>query len=225
MHALQALQGFEVELLVAHQQVAALHQGQAQVARQIGVLKIGFVVRAGREQGDVRISPGRRALLQTVHQAAIGVSQALHRHGLKGLGKLARDQQAVFQQIAQARGCFGALRQHPPAAVRAARQVKRGECQMLAAHGCHALHGVQIAGVALHQRGGQHAGFEQALRAVGVGHDVFEQAHALQHARLDLLPAQRVHHQRQQVERPRALGPVGIGVDVVRDAVVAHLAL
>ena len=95
---------------------------------------------------------------------------------------------------------------------------------MLAAHGGHALHGVQIAGVALHQRGGQHTGLEQALRAIGVGHDVFEQAHALQHARLDLLPAQGVYHQRQQVERPGALGPVGVGVNVVRDAVVAHLA-
>ena len=73
MHALQALQGFEVELLVAHQQVAALHQGQAQVARQIGVLKIGFVVGAGREQGDVRVRPGRRSLLEAVHQAAISV--------------------------------------------------------------------------------------------------------------------------------------------------------
>ena len=102
VHPLQALQGFEVELLLAHQQVAALHQRQAQVARQVGVFKIGFVVRARREQGDVRVRTGGRALLQPIHQAAVGLGQALHRHGLKGLRKLARDDEPVFQQIAQA---------------------------------------------------------------------------------------------------------------------------
>ena len=210
---------------MTHQQVAALHQGQAQVARQVGVLEIGFVVGAGREQRDVRIGPCGRALLDAIDQCPVGIGQALHRHGLKSLRKLARNQQAIFQQIAQTRGCFGALREHPPATVRPPRQVKGSQGQMLTTYGCHALHGVQITGVALHQCRGQHARLEQALRTVGVGHDVLEQAHALQYTGLNLLPAQRVHHQRQEVERPRALRPVGIGIDVVRDTVVAHLTL
>ena len=68
----QALQRFEKQVLVAHRQVAALDQGQAQVARQVGVFKIGFVVGAGRHQRDVRIGTGRAQGLQAFHQRAVG---------------------------------------------------------------------------------------------------------------------------------------------------------
>ena len=225
VHALQALQGFEVELFLAHQQITALHQAQAQVAGQVSVLKIGFVVGPGREQGDMRIAPARGALADAAQQALVGLGHLLHAHGGKSIGKLARDQGPVFQQIAQPRGRLRALRQQPPAAVGTARQVKGGHAQMAPAHRCDALHGVQVAGVALHQRGRQHAAAQQVLGAVDIGHRVLEQAHALLHAALNLAPAGGVDDQRKQVQRPGALGPVGIGIHVVGDAVVMHLAL
>jgi len=86
------------------------------------------------------------------------------------------------------------------------------------------VHGVQVARVALQQRRGQEAARHQALRAVGILHDVLEQLHALAHAALDLLPGFGPDHQREEVERPGALGLLGLGVDVVGDAVVVHLA-
>ena len=225
MHGLQALQGFEVQLLVAHRQVIALHQTQAQVAGQVGVFEIGFVVGAGGEQGDVCRSACRTARFDAVDQGSIGFGQALHGKGLKGLRKLARDDLPVFQQIAQARGGLGALRQQPPVAVRSASQVKRGQRQKTTAYRGHALHGGQVAGVAVHQGCGQLAIQHQLLWPVGVGHDAFEQLHALHHARLDVLPIGVPQHERKQVERPRPLGLVGGGVHVVGDAVVAHLPL
>ena len=225
MHRLQALQGLEVQALVAYGQVVALHQGQAQVTRQVGVLEIGFVVGPGGQQGDVGMGTALAHLLEPVDQGAVGAGQALHLHGLKGLRELARDGQPVFQQVAQARRCLGALRYHPPHAVRPTRQVEGGDVQMGIAHGLGAVHGAQVAGVPLHQGRGQQPVGQQALGAIDVGHHVFEHPHPLQYTGLDLLPALRRHDQREQVKRPGALGGTGVGIDVVGDAVVADLAV
>ena len=96
---------------------------------------------------------------------------------------------------------------------------------MGAAHGLHAMHGAQVARVALHQRAGQQAFAQQLLRAIHVGHHAVEQACALQHAALDVCPVALRKDQREQVHRPGPLRAVGVGIDVVGDAVVAHLAL
>ena len=56
VNRLQTAQGFEVKPVAAHHQVAAFDQRQAQKTRQIGVFKIGFVVRAGREQHDAAVA-------------------------------------------------------------------------------------------------------------------------------------------------------------------------
>ena len=77
--------------------------------------------------------------------------------------------------------------------------------------------------MALHQRGRDQALAEQALRAVHVGHDGVEHAHALGDADLDLRPFVGRHEQREQVDRPGALEVGFVGVDVVSDAVLADL--
>ena len=77
----------------------------------------------------------------------------------------------------------------------------------------------------MHQCAGQQAACEQLLRAVNVGHDAVEQAGALAHTGFDLAPVLRRHQHRKQVQRPRALWTVGIGIDVVGDTVVANLAV
>ena len=226
MHALQALQGLEVELFAAHREVFGLYERQAQVAREVGVLEVGFVVGAGREQGDVRrFALGHRAAgLEAFDQGLVGGGQALHGQRFKGFGEQARDDEAVFEQIAQTRGRLRALREQPPQAIGPAREVEGRQAQVAPAHRFGTVHGVQVARVALQQRRGQEAARNQALRAVGILHDVLEQLHALAHATLDLLPGFGPDHQREEVERPGALGLLGLGVDVVGDAVVVHLA-
>ena len=212
-------------MLVAHRQVFAFDQTQAQVTRQIGVLKVTLVVGPGREQSDARLSALWCAAFDAVHQSAVARGQALHLQAGKGLRELARDGDAVFQQIAQARRRLRALAHHPPTAIGAVRQVKRGDVQPRAIDGLHTVHGTQKTGVSLHQGGGQQGAAQQVAGAIQVGHDGVEQARALQHAGLDVCPIAGAHDHREQVQRPRALRPTCVGVDVVGDAVVAHLAL
>ena len=127
VHWLQPLQGLEVQLFIANCQVIALHQTQTQIACQISVLEIGFVVGARCEQRDVGTGTGGAAGLDAVDQRAVGFGQALNRESFKGPWKQARDDLPVFQQIPQPRGCLGALGQEPPAAVCTACQVKCGQ--------------------------------------------------------------------------------------------------
>jgi hypothetical protein len=225
VHRAQALQRLEVQALVAHREVAALDQRHAEIPREVRVLEVGLVVRAGREEGDVGRNAGRAHALQAVHHGAVGGGQALHVQRLEGLRKLPRDGQAVLQQVAQARGRLGALRHHPPVAVGAAREVEGRDVQPGVARRLHAVQRAQVARMAAHQRRRQEAFAQQLLRAVHVGHHAVEHAHALQHAGLDLAPALGRDDQREQVERPGALRAVGVGVDVVGDAVVADLPL
>lgn len=225
MHGAQALQGLEVEPLVAHREIVALDQRDAQVARDVGVLEVGLVVGPGRQQHDVRRLAGRAHALEALHHRVVGGGQALHVQRLEGLRELPRNGQPVLQQVAQARGSLGALRHHPPVAVGPAREVEGGDAQPGVARRAHAMHRAQVAGVALHQGGRQQAFCQQLLRPVDVGQDAVEEAHALQRAGLDRGPALGRDDQREEVERPGPLRPAGVGIHVVGDAVVADLAL
>ena len=96
MYGLQALQGLEVELFASNRQVVALHQTQAQIAGQISMFKISFVVGAWREQSNVGRSPGRAASLHAIDQGTVSFGQALHRESLKGLREKPRNNEPVF---------------------------------------------------------------------------------------------------------------------------------
>ena len=96
--------------------------------------------------------------------------------------------------------------------------------QVRAAHGLHAVHGAHIARMALHQ-GRRHEGFaDQLLLAVHIAQDAFQQFGALGHTRTQARPGVGVEDQWEEVQRPRTLRAIAVGVDVVGDAVVAHLA-
>ena len=99
MDRFQSLERFQVEVLVTYHQVAALNQSQAEVAGQVGVLKIGFVVGPRCEQGNMGVFTGRTGLLDVVHQRTVCARQALHGHTFKSLGKEARHSQPVFHQV------------------------------------------------------------------------------------------------------------------------------
>ena len=79
IHRLQSLQRLEENPPVAHGQIAALHQREAKIARHVGVLEIRLVVRAGRQQHDVRIVPAAgRQRPQRVTAQLIERRQPLH---------------------------------------------------------------------------------------------------------------------------------------------------
>ncbi len=228
VHRLQSAQGLQVQPLVAHRQIAAFDQRQAEVARQIGVFEPCGAVRPGRQQHDLRLvlAAARGAQpLQMVGERAVSRGQMLHRQRIERARKQPRDDQAVLQQITQAGGRLRALRDHAPAAVRRACQIERGNVQMHVAAQCDAVHGAQITRVPLHQCGWQQRALQQFARAVDIGQHPVQQPHALQHAGFDHAPVLRADDQRKQVQRPGPLRLVRLGQHVVGHAVVSQLAL
>ena len=69
--------------------------------------------------------------------------------------------------------------------------------------------------------GGHHPFFQEMLRAVEIGEEGVEDPQALADPRFDSPPIVRRDDQRDRIEDPRTLPPLGILVDVVGDAVVA----
>ena len=74
-------------------------------------------------------------------------------------------------------------------------------------------------------RGRDGAALEQLLLAVDVGQHLVEQLGPLGDAGFDLFPLAGREQQRQWVNFPRPVGTLGVGVDVVGDAVLADLPL
>ena len=206
VYGLQAFHGLQVEMVLAHGEVAPFHQRQAQVARQVGVLEVGLAVGAGRQQhhaGRVAAADQGGALLQCVEQAPVAAANALRPQLAKGVGKLARDHQAVVQHIAQARRPLRALGHQPPAAIRPTRQVKGHHQQALAAGRLRAHHGPQPTRVAQQQGRWQQALVQQRLWPVEVGQHTLEQFSPLFHAHFNGGPVGGLDQLRQQLQRPR----------------------
>jgi hypothetical protein len=152
VHALEPLHGLEEQLPVAHRQIVALDQRDAEVARQEHLLEVGLVRRARREQHDARAFAGRAERLQRVEPATERRRHALHVQLRKRLREFLRHQQAVLEQVAQARRRLQPLRQHPPASFGTARDVERRRVQVHAPGGRDAVHGAQVLRMSEHQR-------------------------------------------------------------------------
>ncbi|MNH19666.1 hypothetical protein D3C79_794100 [compost metagenome] len=78
--------------------------------------------------------------------------------------------------------------------------------------------------MAIDQFGRQQAFTDQLLRPVDIGQHRIEQSCALFNTRRQLLPFGGGQQVRQQVQLPRPVGTLGVGIDVVGDAVLAQLA-
>ena len=55
--ALEARDGAHMQLALAHHEVFALDQQQAEIAGHIGLFEIGLAPGAGRQQADARLAP------------------------------------------------------------------------------------------------------------------------------------------------------------------------
>ena len=114
--ALQAGHGADEDAVVAHRQVLALDQQEAEIAREIGVLEIGFVQRPGRQHADRRIvaaAERRQIRLQRLEERRDALDLQLP----IDVGHGARQREPVLQRVARARRRLRAVAEHPPAAV------------------------------------------------------------------------------------------------------------
>ncbi len=121
---LQSLQCFQIDPVVAHRQIRSFDQREAQIARQKNMLKIGFVVRPRRQQGDQRLFPiGGRERSELLLQRAKKISQPLHAQGAKDIFVQGRYDEPVLHRITRPRGALGAIAHDPPTAIGRAREI------------------------------------------------------------------------------------------------------
>ncbi len=130
--ALEAGDGAHMHLALAHGEIAALDQNEAEIAGEIGLFEIGFVKRARRPQADARIGAvGERgeagAERLEERREPLDVHVAIERR------EGAREHQPVGQRIAGAGGRLGAIADAPtsarPGRGRGRRRRSAGTCR------------------------------------------------------------------------------------------------
>ena len=128
---LQAFERLDEDAAVAHRQVAAFDQREAQIAREVRMLEVRFVVRPGRQQHDpglvVRL---RRQRHQRVALSAEERRQPLNLAVAERFGQAAQQHDPVLERVAGARRRLRPVGEHPPLAVRRARQVDGVQVQV-----------------------------------------------------------------------------------------------
>ena len=220
--ALEAAEDPHLHPAVAHDEVAALHEREAERGGDERLVVRRLRLAAGRQDDHPRVGEVAGGALQ--QRRAQGAEERLHpvQPGLAvELGQHPRQHPPVLHRVAQARRRLGPVGQHPPLAAVVAAQVGGGEHQRARVVGGLAGHDAQEPGVAVHDRRRQHALGQQPLRPVEVGEDGVEQLGALGQPDLQRRPLRGVDDERDGVQAPGA-GPVaGTGVG---DAVVGERA-
>ena len=95
MHGFQPLHRLQPQPFVPHLEIAALDQGQPQIAGQIGLLVPGLAVRAGRQQDQPRRLAFRqspRRAFDGLEQPSVAAGDVLDPQLAEGLGELRHDQ-------------------------------------------------------------------------------------------------------------------------------------
>ena len=124
VHPLQPRQRLQPDAAIAHGEVVAFDQGEAEIAREVRVLEIGFVVRSRGQQHDQgRFVVVRRPVREAIAQRREETRKVLHLEIAEQVREHARDDEPVLQRIARARGRLGAVRHHPPLPVGRSREV------------------------------------------------------------------------------------------------------
>ena len=222
--AAQPRHGADEDAVVAHDEVLAVDQEQAEIARQIGVLEISLVHRSRRQQAGARI-----VLAIERHQFGLESLEerrdALDAGGAIDVGNGARQRQAVLDGVAGARRRLRAIVEHPPAAVGAAADVDGIKTQMRAAGRRNADQRPQKFRIAADQRRRQAPLAGQRRRPVGIHQHGFEQLGALDQAFLQLRPLAGLDDERHVAERPRPLDARRILVDAIEHAGIAQVSI
>ena len=223
--ALEAGDGAHMHPALAHQEVAALDQQEAEIAGKIGLLEVALVERSRGQQADARLDPlGARH--QPGPEALEEGRQPLDVHAAEHVREGARQRQPVLQRVAGARGSLGTILQHPPPPVRPAAEIGGVELQRAATG--RAVQRAQIVGAAADDRGRQQVLRHDLARPVDVVEQGRQQLRALGDTGGDRLPLGAGYEQGDVAERPGALARarvalVDVAVDPVRHAGVVDM--
>ena len=120
------------DAVVTHDQILAVHQKKAEIARQIGVLEIGLVHRPRREQADTRV-------ILAIEREQLRLERlkerrdAFNARGAIDVGHRARQREPVLDRVTCARRRLRAIVEHPPSPVGATPDIHGVEPQVRAA--------------------------------------------------------------------------------------------
>jgi hypothetical protein len=90
--ALEAGQRLEIDAVLAHGEVAALDEGEAEVAGQVRVLEVRLGERARRQQHDAgRLAVARRPLAERLLKREEELGEPVHAELAEGIGEEPRD--------------------------------------------------------------------------------------------------------------------------------------
>ena len=127
--ALEPLDGLQVDAVVAHGEVRAFDEAEAQVAREIRVLEIVLLRRARRQEHGLRLVAWRQAQ-EPLGERAEEAREPAHVALREQLRQALRGHDAVLERVAGARRRLRAIADDPPAAVGRAREIVRDEVQV-----------------------------------------------------------------------------------------------
>jgi hypothetical protein len=225
--AFEAFEGFEPEAAVADGEVGAFDEGEAEVAGFEGVLEVGFVAGARGEHEDAGVTAtceGGEAAEGFPHEVEV-VGDAADVRGVEFFLEDLAEDGAVFEGVAVGGGALGAVGEDDPSAGGVADEVAAVDVEEATAGGIDAADGAEEAGVGVDELGWEEVFLDEALGAVDVLEDGFEEADALGEGGGDGLEVGVGDEEGEDVEHPGAAGAEGVVEDVVSDAVVVEEAL
>ena len=202
---LQAGDGADMDAVAADGEIVAFDQQESEVARQRGVLEIGFAELAGRQQPDSRlvaIGAGAQGIAERLEEWR----DTLHIHRFVERRKRARQHETVFQCVARARRRLRPVAQHPPPPIGSAADICGIQAEVSAAGRLDPANRAQIFGAAGNRRRRDRALGNQSAFAVEIAQNQFQQFGALHDAGGQLPPFGVVDQQRQMTERPDPVG-------------------
>ena len=220
----QTSDGADHDAAIDHRQVFTFQQHEAEIAGDIGVFEIGLVGDARRQNGDAVV----RMFLARLQFVAEGTEEAREAvdmgFGIE-IGKGAGGGDAVFERETGAGRGLGAVRQHPPIAVRAAADFEGTEMQEMAVGRQNPDHRAQEFRIARDQRRGQEPFGDKPVRAVDISGDALQQFGALDKPLGDGLPFGVVNQHGDMRKRPVALRILLGAIGPVEHAGIAQVAV
>ena len=189
VHPLQSVRGAHVDNVVVRHQVAAFHQVDAHLPRQVGVLKVRGVEDARRQQHDIRLRPplgSQRAQRRQQHLRI--VFDRAHAVAVEELRKRPLHHPAVGEHVAHARWHAQVVFKHHKLARVQPQQVRAHHRDVHVARHLQAPHLPPVVLAAVHQLARNHAVVQNLRVRVDVAQKQVQRRDALRQTALNPCP-------------------------------------
>ncbi len=221
VHLLPAPRRAHEDLVVLDDQVVPLDEEHAHLAGQEGVLEVGGVRHARREDDHDRVlGPLRCGVEQRVEEEVRVVLDGPHRVGGEELGEDAAQDVAVLEHVGDARWAAAVVLEDEVVAATVADEVGADDMGVDALGRDHAEQLALVLPAREHELGWDDAVLETLLALVDIEDEEVQRGDALNEAGLDPLPLAGGDDARHEVERKDPLGPLLLAVHREGDALV-----